>query len=322
MEDASGRSYLKYIAGLLLFGSNGIIASNIALSSSEIVLTRTLIGSAFLIVLFALSHGKLAFPHHPKQTCYLALSGTAMGASWIFLFEAYRLIGVGMASLAYYCGPIIVMALSPILFGERLTWPRLVGFMTVLGGVALVDGQALQAGGNVAGLACGLLSAVMFAIMVIFNKKATAIVGLENSMLQLTSAFIVVAVYVGLREGFAFQIGATDWLPILMLGLVNTGVGCYLYFSSIGHLPVQTVSVLGYLEPLSAVILSVLVLQEGMSPLQALGAAFIIGGAIFAEGVKTHRSRVALEGAQTRDNGTRVSPTSRPHAYPLQGHTR
>ena len=43
MEDASGRSYLKYIAGLLLFGSNGIIASNIALSSSEIVLTRTLI---------------------------------------------------------------------------------------------------------------------------------------------------------------------------------------------------------------------------------------------------------------------------------------
>ena len=45
------RSYFKYIIGLLLFGSNGIVASYIALSSYEIVLLRTLIGSLFLIVL-------------------------------------------------------------------------------------------------------------------------------------------------------------------------------------------------------------------------------------------------------------------------------
>lgn len=51
----------------------------------------------------------------------MLLSGFAMGVSWLFLFEAYRQVGVSVASLGYYCGPIIVMALSPVLFNEKLT---------------------------------------------------------------------------------------------------------------------------------------------------------------------------------------------------------
>ena len=44
-----------------------------------------------------------------------------MGISWLFLFEAYRRIGVSIASLGYYCGPVIVMALAPVMFHEKLT---------------------------------------------------------------------------------------------------------------------------------------------------------------------------------------------------------
>ena len=42
-------------------------------------------------------------------------------------------------------------------------------------------------------------------------------------------------------------------VPIFILGQLNTGVGCYFYFSSIGYLPVQTVAICGYLEPLSLI---------------------------------------------------------------------
>ena len=48
----NNRAAFKYIAALLLFGSNGIVASFIPLSSPEIVFTRTLIGSLFLVVVF------------------------------------------------------------------------------------------------------------------------------------------------------------------------------------------------------------------------------------------------------------------------------
>ena len=109
------RSYCKYILGLLLFGSNGIVASYIPLNSYEIVLLRTFIGSVLLIILFCIGKGKLTFYRHKRHLLWLAVSGIAMGASWIFLYEAYARIGVSISSLLYYCGPVIVMALSPLL---------------------------------------------------------------------------------------------------------------------------------------------------------------------------------------------------------------
>ena len=277
------RSYFKYIIGLLLFGSNGIVASYIALSSYEIVLLRTLIGSLFLIVLFFAGRGKLTFYRHKRQFLWLTVSGIAMGTSWIFLYEAYARIGVGISSLLYYCGPVIVMALSPLLFKEKLTVFKSIGFLSVLIGAFLISGNAFSGNGDVFGIFCGLLSAVMYSLMVIFNKKAKAITGLENAALQLFISFLTVAVFVSFKQGFAIDIQQASIAPIFILGLLNTGIGCYFYFSSIGNLPVQTVAICGYLEPLSAVLFSVLLLGERLLPLQIIGAVMILGGAVFGD---------------------------------------
>lgn len=284
-KSSVGIDYFKYILALLLFGSNGIVASFISLSSYEIVLLRTFIGSLLLIAVFLLTGGKFTFYNQKKQSVFLAISGIAMGTSWMFLYEAYARIGVSLASLAYYCGPVIVMVLSPILFGERLTPPKLIGFAAVLGGIFLVNGNA---GGelNKWGIFCGLMSAVMYAFMVIFNKKAADIKGLENSMLQLFVSFLTAAVFIGIKQGFAMDIPHESIVPILILGIVNTGIGCYFYFSSIGKLPVQTVAVCGYLEPLSAVLFASIFLGERMTVWQIVGAALIIGGAMVGELVK------------------------------------
>ena len=276
-------SYLKYIFALLLFGSNGIIASLIYLSSYEIVLLRTLIGSLLLIAIFFIAREKLTFYKHKTQSIFLALSGVAMGTSWIFLYEAYDEIGVSLASLAYYCGPVIVMMLSPFLFGEKLTKIKVCSFLVVLVGIFLVNGTAFENGVSIWGLACGLLSAVCYSLMVMFNKKAKDITGLENSMLQLFVAFLTVAIFVGIKQGCRMEIDTRSIIPILVLGLLNTGIGCYFYFSSIGKLPVQTVAICGYLEPLSAVVFSVILLKESMPPIQIIGAVLIIGGAILGE---------------------------------------
>jgi drug/metabolite transporter (DMT)-like permease len=276
-------AYFKYILALLLFGSNGIVASHISLSSYEIVLLRTLIGSILLFALSSLTRVRFTFWLHKRQFLFLVISGMATGASWMFLYEAYQQTGVSIASLAYYCGPVIVMALSPLLFHERLNLLKVVSFLTVLCGVFLVNAHAFQEGKTGWGLFCGGMSAIMYAFMVIFNKKAKNITGLENSTLQLSISFLTVAAFVGLKQGFIFPVASMDWAPILTLGLLNTGIGCYFYFSSIGHLPVQTVEICGYLEPLSAVIFSVLLLQETMQLVQILGSALIIGGAVFGE---------------------------------------
>ena len=295
-EKTIKKSYVKYILGLLLFGSNGIVAGFIELDSYEIVLLRTMIGSLLLIALFFLGKGKLTFYHHKKQFVSLVVSGIAMGASWIFLYEAYARIGVSISSLLYYCGPVIVMVLSPLLFKEKLTVFKVIGFLSVLCGVFLVNGNAFEGNGEIFGIFCGLMSAVMYSLMVIFNKKAESIKGFENASVQLFISFLTAAVFVGIKQGFAIHIPIQSVMPILILGLLNTGIGCYLYFSSIGNLPVQTVAICGYLEPLSAVIFSVLFLQEKMLPFQIIGAILILGGAFLGELTSYMRERQYKQG--------------------------
>ena len=284
------RSYMKYFAALLLFGFNGIVASFIDLSSYEIVLLRTFIGSVLLIALFFLTRNKLTFYQYKNDSLFLLLSGIAMGTSWMFLYEAYAQIGVSIASLCYYCGPVIVMALSPLLFREKLTASKLCGFAAVLIGIILVNGSAFNGNGNLWGIFCGLMSAVMYAAMVICNKKVQRITGMENATLQLFVSFLTVFIFVLFKQGLTVHLHTEDIIPVLILGLFNTGIGCYFYFSSIGKLPVQTVAVCGYLEPLSAVVFSVIVLHETMLPIRLLGAALIIGGAVSSELVKRKTS--------------------------------
>jgi drug/metabolite transporter (DMT)-like permease len=153
----------------------------------------------------------------------------------------------------------------------------------VLIGLFCVNKQALTEGRNTWGLVCGIASAVMYAFMVIFNKKAASIIGLENSTGQLIASFLTVAVFLGLKQGFSIHLPPGSLAPILFLGVVNTGLGCYFYFSSIGHLPVQTVAVSGYLEPLSALVFSAAFLGETLSIVQIAGAGLILGGAALGE---------------------------------------
>ena len=282
------KDYLKYFFALLLFGSNGIVASNIHLSSYEIVFWRTLVGSILLIMIFLIGRKKLTFTKHKRDLIFITLSGMAMGTSWIFLYEAYAQIGVSIASLAYYCGPVIVMVLSPIIFKEKLTAEKIIGFVIVLAGIFLVNGRLGGQTINKWGMLCGLMSAVMYSFMVMLNKKSKDVKGLENSMIQLCVSFLTVAIFVGVKTGYALNVTSKDWIWILILGILNTGIGCYFYFSSIGGLPVQTVAVCGYLEPLSAVIFAVIILGEKMSLVQIIGAFLIIGGAVFGECFSMH----------------------------------
>lgn len=107
--------------------------------------------------------------------------------------------------------------------------------------------------------------------------------GLENPMWQLIASFLTVAVFLGMKQGFSIRVEPGSLVPILLLGIVNTGIGCYLYFSSIGDLPIQAVAVIGYLEPLSALVFSAVLLGETLGFVQVLGAVLILGGAAFGE---------------------------------------
>ncbi len=275
--------FIKYIIASLIFGSNGIVSSHIDLPSSHIVLLRSFIGCAFLFIICFAARDKFVSMQYKKQFVFLFISGMALGASWLFLFAAYLKIGVSVASLLYYCGPVIVMAVSPLIFKDKLTKFKVIGIISVFCGLYLINGANFGENGDISGVVLALFSAVMYAVMIISSKMVKDIRGRENAAMQMLGCFSIVAVATFFSHGFRMDIHSEDIIPILILGVINTGIAIWFYFSSINRLPVYTVAVCGYAEPLSAVIFSVLFLKESMTALQIVGVFLIIGGAMFAE---------------------------------------
>ncbi len=278
---------LKYLAGMILFGTNGIVASGSALSSVELVYMRSIIGAALLAVLYFATGHRVTAHKHPKDLIFVALSGASMGLDWLFLFEAFRQIGVSLAVLINYLGPAIVILLSPLLFREKLGAAKLLAFAAAIIGVFMLSGQAVVSGINIWGLTCALLSSFGSAGLILFNKLSVHVKGMENAMFQLLFAAITVAVFMGISQGFIIDILPADWIKVLWLGILNTGVACYLTFSEITYLPAQTSAICAYIEPVSAVFMSLIFLHESMGIFQIIGAILVIGGAAFTEIMNT-----------------------------------
>lgn len=288
-------SFAFYLTGILLGSTQGIAASFIHLSSAEIVLLRSTISGIMVAAVFLLTGRKLSvYRENRRDTLFICLSAACMAVNWLFLYEAYTLIGVSLATVINFCAPVIVIALSPVIFGEKLTVRKIAAVGLSLAGIFLISGQALGQGMSAWGLVLALLAMMTNAAMVIFNKMSCNIRGMDNASLQLTAAPVVVILYFVITGGFHFQVQAGDLLPILWVSLISTGLNNLLYFSAIGYLKAQTVALCAYLEPVSAVILSALILKETMLPLQILGAVLIVGSAVWGEGL-FRKKRVARE---------------------------
>ena len=93
----------------------------------------------------------------------------------------------------------------------------------------------------IAGIVCGIASAFCYALMVIASKGAPHIEGLENSTLQVSAAFVTALALTLITQGAPSFLSAgvaasIDWRAVAMLGVVNTGIGCLLYFSAVAKL--------------------------------------------------------------------------------------
>ena len=273
--------YSVYILSMLIFGTNGYFAAHIGLTGSQVVLLRTLIGGTMLTLL-VLAQGGFDREAVRSEWKWLILGGAALGANWVALFEAYRLLNVSLATLIYYVGPMLVLLLSPMLFREQLTGRKIAAICLVAVGLICISGSIAFGGLSAAGLVTAIVSALFYSSLIIFNKRIVRTSGMQTAAIELDVAFVVVLIYVLLTVGLPHPEKAA--LPyILVIGLVNTGLAYLLYFSGLQKLPGQSVALISYVDPVSALLFSALLLHETMTPVQLIGAVLIIGGAMFGE---------------------------------------
>ena len=276
---------LKYILAVIIYGTIGYILHFIKLPSEIVVLGRGIIGSIFIYLYLRIKGDNLDFVSIKNNLKYLVMSGIALGLNWVFLFASYRVSTVALGSLCNYMASIILILISPILYKERITFRKMLCVIFAFVGIVLVSGIfESNVVVNVQGIVLGLLAAVCFVFIIIFNRKLQGVPVYDKVVVQLAVSALTVlpyAIFNNLNANLVFD--KNSLLLILVLGIVHTGFAYCLYFGSINNIPVQSVAILGYIEPVCGIITSALLLNEPISPLGIIGGVLIIVSACFSE---------------------------------------
>ena len=282
-----------FISSMLIFGTIGVLRRYVPLSSALLASVRGILGGLFLLVFVKVRKKEAAAKLPLRDLVRLAVTGAMIGINWILLFEAYNHTTVAVATLCYYMEPTIVVLLSPLIFQERLTGKKAVCAAVSIIGMVLVSGVIGDGGGqsgNLRGILLGLGAAFFYSAVVIMNKKIPGIDAYQRTTILLLSAGIVMLPYLLLTNGFSGEgTGASSIILLLVLGVVHTGIAYALYFGSMDGLSVQTIAVFSYIDPVSALLFSALLLGEPLSMLNIVGAVLIIGSAMISELQKTDK---------------------------------
>ena len=203
------------------------------------------------------------------------------------MFEAYCYTSVAVATLCYYMAPVFIILISPLLFKEKITVKKLCCIFTALVGIILVSGvlaPSEEGTGDYRGVLLGLAAAILYATVVILNKKITIASSSDRTLVQLGLAGLILLPYTLLTEDYSLlRPDLTCIVLVLIAGIIHTGIAYALYFGSIRALPAQTAALYSYIDPILAIMLSALFLREPLSFPGILGAVMILGAAIVSE---------------------------------------
>lgn len=279
------RARMMLVTSMVIFGTIGLFKKAIPVTSGELALYRAILAAVLLGGVLLATKQRIPFRSIGKQLPLLLLSGAAMGVNWILLFESFN-HSVALGTLSYYFAPVIVTAVCPLLFREKLTARQIVCFIVSTAGLAMITcASGLgESSSYLMAVLFGLGAAVFYASVILLNKFITGVEGLHRTLLQFLAAIVTLVPYVALTSGVTLGgMGAMGWVCLLVVGFIHTGLAYVLYFPSIKELPGQKAAILSYIDPLVSVIIAVLILCEPMNAWQWIGGAMILGATLLNE---------------------------------------
>lgn len=270
-------SVIKIILSMVIWGSLGLFVRNIPLSSIDIAFLRAIIASIFLLIIKLFTKKRIE-KISLKDLLLLILSGIVIALNWLLLFQAYKYTTIANATLCYYTAPVFVIILSPFVLKEKITLKKMLSVLISLMGLALIISQnpsSFSSYNHPLGFLFGASAAVLYAFVVLVNKKIKNFSGVDRTVIQISVSALFLLPFILYKNDIHIT-GINMLLAIIILGVLHTGIAYLLYFSSIEKVSAQKASLLSYIDPISAVLFGTLFLAEPLSAVQALGGGLIL----------------------------------------------
>jgi drug/metabolite transporter (DMT)-like permease len=265
-------------AAVALFGFAGVFGKWIDWDPVAIVLGRTAVAGAVLALFVRYRLGAWRPPH------WIAVpNGIILAVHWVAFFTAIKVSTVAIGLLGYASFPLFVPFLERSMLGLPIRRGKLAAAALVAVGLALLVPELTWKSHTVRGLAWGVLSGFMFALLTVRTRKlAPDRWPSEMALWQNAVAALCVLPVVLWQGGLGGPVDAGTLGKVLLLGVFCTAVAHALYTASLARLPASTAAVCAALEPVYGMALALAFLGEVPNARTMAGAAVIVVAALVA----------------------------------------
>ncbi len=286
-QQSNAKNLIQLSISIMIFGTIGVIRKFIPYSSGLIAFFRGTLGGLLIIVFLKIKRGNVFSGIKGKTLLTLIVTGGVMGINWIMLFEAYNYTSVSVATLCYYLEPTFIIISARIFFKEKMSVKKWICAVVSLIGMVFVSGVfnlSEVSTNNLIGVLLGIGSAILYAGVVLINKKMAGTDVYSRTVIELLSAGGVMIPYLLFTEDFsALSFSAVGVILILTVSLIHTGFAYCLYFGAVDKLKPHTIAMFSYIDPVLALILSAIILGERFDVFGIIGAVLILGSAFISE---------------------------------------
>lgn len=236
-------------------------------------------GTACLIMGIILFFKKQSFAITRSSLLSLALHGTNYFLIALFLFLALSYADSGIVTTIFYTNPVFVLLLSIFFFKERLEFYKLVLILCTSFGVAMLSGM-LSSHINISmlGMLFSLLAGIGYAVYIILLMKlpATDLKRDVFSFYLFLFGALSSGIYTLISGNMLFPTEYKAWYNIFGSALITGVISNLLLIYALPKIGTVFVAIFGVMEPLTAVFIGILVFNEEMNMVKALGILIIV----------------------------------------------
>ena len=238
---------------------------------------RGTIGLLFVLIWLALrprgsglASGRLWF--------WSAVAGVGVAGNFALYFVSIAEGSVAVAATLMYCAPVFVYLVSFTFKLEKPTLPKWAAIVMVMLGVVLLTGIYEMGAGEVTLLAAvaGLLSGLSYAVF-IFGFKYAAPHGSPQAILVIAFAVLAsILFWLSDAHQVVAVLSTPDWPLFIVLGVLGAGLSFIFYIVGLNHTAPAVASIVAMIEPVTASLFGVVVLNESLAALQIFGMGLIL----------------------------------------------
>ncbi len=272
-----GRGSIEMTIAMLISGTIGWFVLISGLPILDVVFWRCVFGASTLLVICAILGVIRPRIISLKLFGLTVLGGVLLVLNWVVLFNAYSYSSISIATTIYNTQPFILFAFGVFFFGERFTQQKLLWLALSFSGLLMIvmtKPTTSDSGSHyLFGILLAFLAAFMYALIAVITKYLKGVPTYLITLIQVSVGVLMLAPWANF-ETLPQQAG--QWLSLITLGMLHTGVMYILLYSAVQKLPTHLIGSLSFIYPVAAIVVDKIAFDQQLNTIQLIGIAAIL----------------------------------------------